>query len=254
MCAVWIPFSLILSCSGMVIGYQFPVPDFESPWILLEAQAGISKAKKEIDHGLNEVPLIVDVQVKSQDAPNEGYIFQATGGITRDDDEPEPYSGVTYIYDESKVTVCAPQRYNGAMNGYAIYTEDGDYFIGANSQRSYNVNVRVRAWRKTSLPPADFVKTGIPMEVGNTTNVSDVYLDEVHGFHEYPSMTIVRMNFIDHTRGALTAMSDAVGANFVTYRVKTWRHNSYTVHGVSKDRIRVWIDSQYAGKQNSFSI
>ncbi|XP_053389945.1 uncharacterized protein LOC128552900 [Mercenaria mercenaria] len=250
MFAVWTSLFVVLSCSGTAIGYQFPVPDFESPWLPFEAQAGKSKAMREIPHGLNEVPFIVDVQVKSLDAPNKGYIFQATGGIPRDDDEPEPYSGVVYIYDESKIIVSAPHHGNGANNGYAIYTEDGNYYTGANNQSSYSVDIRVRAWRMSSLPKADFEKTSIPMKAGNTTYrhlraiVSDVYRDEFHGFNEYPSMILVRMN-LTFTRGKLTAMADAVGANFVTYRDNIYRQNYHIVHGVSKNRIRVWIDSQY---------
>ncbi|XP_060576605.1 uncharacterized protein LOC132733893 [Ruditapes philippinarum] len=59
------------------------------------------------------------------------------------------------------------------------------------------------------------------------------------------------MNLTD-TRGKLTAMSDAVGANFVVYTAGLYRQNYHIVHGVSKERIRVWIDSQnwayiYAG-------
>jgi hypothetical protein len=69
----------IYCSAGMIKTYQFPKPDFESPWLYLQAQAETSKATKTVLHGLNEVPLFVDVQVKSLDYPNKDYIFQAIG-------------------------------------------------------------------------------------------------------------------------------------------------------------------------------
>ncbi|KAH3750068.1 hypothetical protein DPMN_184584 [Dreissena polymorpha] len=38
-----------------------------------------SLSTKKFLHGLGEVPLLVDVQVKAIDGPNKGYIFQASG-------------------------------------------------------------------------------------------------------------------------------------------------------------------------------
>ncbi|XP_060576609.1 uncharacterized protein LOC132733898 [Ruditapes philippinarum] len=155
---------------GVAKAYQFPIPDFESPWLYLQAQAGTSKAMETVMHGLNEVPIFVDVQVKSLDSPNKGYIFQAIGALPRDDDAAEPFGGVTYIYDSTQIIVCAPQHANGGNTSYAIYTENGAFYAGVNNQSSYNVEVRIRAWKKSSLPPADFERTGIHMTAGNTSN------------------------------------------------------------------------------------
>ena len=36
-------------------------------------------AKIEVDHGLGEVPILVDVQVKSLGEPNKDFMFPAVG-------------------------------------------------------------------------------------------------------------------------------------------------------------------------------
>lgn len=63
----------------MNLGAVFVKPDFQSAWIDIESSDNIAYTTKTVDHGLGEVPLLVDVQVKALDGPNQGYIFQATG-------------------------------------------------------------------------------------------------------------------------------------------------------------------------------
>lgn len=63
----------------MHVGAVFLKPDFQSAWIDIESTSDITYTTKTVDHGLGEVPLLVDVQVRALDGPNQGYIFQASG-------------------------------------------------------------------------------------------------------------------------------------------------------------------------------
>ena len=53
-------------------------PDFESNWTTLISQDP-GMASLTLDHGLGELPAIVDIQVKSLDEPNMDFIFPASG-------------------------------------------------------------------------------------------------------------------------------------------------------------------------------
>ncbi|KAH3730432.1 hypothetical protein DPMN_056419 [Dreissena polymorpha] len=59
------------------------LPDYESAWTDIASSSNSSNSTssyKVFAHKLGEVPILVDVQVKAIDGPNEGYIFQASGG------------------------------------------------------------------------------------------------------------------------------------------------------------------------------
>lgn len=55
-----------------------PPPAFESTWLTMLSKS-INQYKLTLQHGLGEIPLLVDVEVKSLDTPNEGFIFPAVG-------------------------------------------------------------------------------------------------------------------------------------------------------------------------------
>jgi hypothetical protein len=65
------------------------------------------------------------------------------------------------------ITICILSQYVFYHN---IPPENGDFYTGVNNQKRYNVEVRIRAWKKSSLPPADFERTGIRMKAGQTSN------------------------------------------------------------------------------------
>ena len=50
-------------------------PDFVSDWLTIS----FNDSMMEIEHGLGEAPLLVDVQVKATSGPNSGYIFPGIG-------------------------------------------------------------------------------------------------------------------------------------------------------------------------------
>ena len=53
-------------------------PDFQSSWTTLKSTV-VEEAAVTINHGLGEVPAIVDVQVKSIEEPNKDFVFSGVG-------------------------------------------------------------------------------------------------------------------------------------------------------------------------------
>lgn len=57
-------------------------PNFDSGWLNINSDTNITNTTKYVAHGLGETPLLVDVQVKAVDGPNQGYIFPAVGRLS----------------------------------------------------------------------------------------------------------------------------------------------------------------------------
>ena len=56
-------------------------PDFESDWTTMKSQSSTPELTTlTLDHDLGELPVLVDVQVKSMNEPNLDFIFPASGG------------------------------------------------------------------------------------------------------------------------------------------------------------------------------
>ncbi|KAL4228991.1 hypothetical protein ACF0H5_012030 [Mactra antiquata] len=219
---------------------ELPLPDFDSGWFPLISQHR-SYSITNIPHNLGEVPLLVDVRVKVLDGPNKGYIFKATGGVPRDDDENTKYGGVVYIYNDKSFIISSPNAYNALQKvGSAVYTEQGPYYTGPNQQISHSVAVNARAWLAKTLPPPDF-KRSVSVKAGNLSLPSENYIEEEHGLNEYPPMVIARLKFTSYE----TWMSECVGGNFITYTHGGNPPNSYIVYGFNNKMIRVWVDSMF---------
>jgi len=58
-----------------------PDADYQSPWLPIRAYDPSSR--QVFHHGFRELPILVDVQVKSRDDPNEDFIFQAIGNANQ---------------------------------------------------------------------------------------------------------------------------------------------------------------------------
>lgn len=77
-------FYIILICQACLyintvcLVYSLKTPDYDSMWLPIASNT-VGNDKIKVNHELGEIPLIVDVQVKSKDTPNEDYIFQAVG-------------------------------------------------------------------------------------------------------------------------------------------------------------------------------
>ncbi|XP_065940482.1 uncharacterized protein [Magallana gigas] len=58
-------------------------------------------------HPLNEYPAKVDVQIRVTEGAQE-HIFSGIGSCQRDDDDPNPYGGIVYIYNHEEVKLYTP--------------------------------------------------------------------------------------------------------------------------------------------------
>lgn len=87
----------------------------------MEAQNS-QKSEITVRHGLNELPSLVDVQVKPEDGFNDGFIFPGIGSAQRDDDLNTPYGGIVYMYNENTTVLMAPNKNDDFSSGSIIYT------------------------------------------------------------------------------------------------------------------------------------
>jgi hypothetical protein len=127
-----------------VLQYFHYPPDFDSGWSNMSAQQGVN-SYRQYDHNLGQYPAHVKVLTRAVDGNNNGFIFEATGGNGGDDEQNE-YGGCIFAYDQNRIRIWLPSRYNGTASGYAIMVSDG-WGGDVNFQASFNAQVRVLAWR-----------------------------------------------------------------------------------------------------------
>ncbi|XP_053376340.1 uncharacterized protein LOC123534398 isoform X2 [Mercenaria mercenaria] len=216
----------------IVKGGSLPWPDFESGW--LPIKNGLEHvARLNIDHGLGEIPVLVDVSVKIKD-----HIFPASGFRP---DHPKERSGpVVYIYDDMYVNVSTSPIEDPL---YRIFPTVLRQYEGKNLVIMGEANVRIRAWRYSSFPAEDFKKSGIMLKA-NTSKVSDSYAEVNHNLDEMPCLVIVRMKMY---HGDSTIMADGVGSSMQVFADVPDRTNAYLVYGYSNTTFRLWVDSSIYG-------
>ncbi|XP_052770544.1 uncharacterized protein LOC128210316 [Mya arenaria] len=246
--------SLVLICLLAInkTALGLSVPDYESMWIPMRS-GDSEQARVTVKHGLGETPLLVDVQVKAMHEPNKDFIFTGIGGRPRDDDESEPFGGVIYYYNNEKIVASAPIKNSKlGRDGFAIYTENGTYFSGRNSQEEDHVHVRFRAWRAGSLPTPDMNKTAVPVRA-RSADPSELYVTTAHGLDAYPALVLVRAKLIDGQMPGY--MADSVGASFVSYPDDN-PDNEYFIHAFNDRNIRVWVSDTglLAGGSDGYEI
>lgn len=72
-----------------------------------------------IPHPLNEYPAKVDVQIRVTEG-SQHQIFSGIGSCQRDDDDPNAYGGIVYIYNHQEVKLYTP-----IISGIHSYNLDG---------------------------------------------------------------------------------------------------------------------------------
>ncbi|XP_053383569.1 uncharacterized protein LOC123564799 [Mercenaria mercenaria] len=202
----------------------------------MKAQVGTNTTLLTVAHELGEAPLLVDVQVSVTSGGNKGYIFPGSGCRARDDDQDEGYGGIIYIYNDVYIKVSSPIKANDHL-GRCVYTGKSPYWEGPYSTDSYTAKVRVRAWKKSTLPSADFTETGILISRGTPS-----YVERSHGLSDYPTLVISRTKFPASLKTYPDYYSDSVGASMGMYD-GTSTQNAFVVYGFSKNNIRAWAPS-----------
>ncbi|XP_033755697.1 uncharacterized protein LOC117338453 [Pecten maximus] len=100
-------------------------PAFISNFTSMRAQSA-TESTLTIAHGLGEVPIKVEVQVRpSPGRPNTEYVFPGLGSAQSDDDLPQTYGGVVYKYNDQYVMLAVPAKNNHSPTGVTIYTVSG---------------------------------------------------------------------------------------------------------------------------------
>ncbi|XP_063446784.1 uncharacterized protein LOC134726313 [Mytilus trossulus] len=151
-------------------------PDFISSWKSISAYIN---PEVDISHGLNELPLKVEVQVKVFDTfLNKDMWFLATGSAQRGKDNALPFGGVLYVYNNETIKIMAPGP-KGCTNpnctGSLVYLGESNTFNGNDSiTRSFSAgHVRARVWRACSLPRPQFVSEEIQMSSGDFKSLTN---------------------------------------------------------------------------------
>ena len=123
--------------------HRVPQADYDSGWFTMTSQSN-SLSKVDKSHNFGYYPSQVKVLVKGTEGAYNGWIFEA-GGLSTKDDDNDSYGGVIYAYNQNKVRVFLPKKSNGTTHGHAIFLADG--WAEGESYQSHNVQVRVLCWQ-----------------------------------------------------------------------------------------------------------
>ena len=123
--------------------HRVPQADYDSGWFTMTSQSN-SLSKVDKSHNFGYYPSQVKVLVKGTEGTYNGWIFEA-GGLSTKDDDNDSYGGVIYAYNTQKVRVFLPKKSNGTTHGHAIFLADG--WAEGESYQSHNVQVRVLCWQ-----------------------------------------------------------------------------------------------------------
>lgn len=179
-----------------------------------------------IEHGLGDIPLKVDIQVKVND-----QVFPGQRSVQSEDDSGIPYGGINYVYNVTHVILVVPQRHNQERTGMAIYTgETSGEWLGNETIQASEVLVRVRVWGQGRLPAPDFSLNWIPMDNRKT------FVEVEHEFNSYPMLEVVQEKACGWTE-------DASGSVMTPGKDGHNRHIGGAVYGVSQNSVTIWTVS-----------
>jgi hypothetical protein len=129
-------------------------PDFESPRFRMcsNCESGAcswsagryDKSFQQITHGLGKMPSRVLVSTYMTTSRNNGYRWEAISGAGGDDEQHQR-TGLVYGYDNDEVTLWAPTRSNGRVDGRIAGVIDG-WGNNVNNQVEQCVMVDVKVW------------------------------------------------------------------------------------------------------------
>ncbi|XP_033755208.1 uncharacterized protein LOC117338115 isoform X2 [Pecten maximus] len=219
-------------------GGCFKPPDFTSPYILMEAQT--DQSKEIVEHGLNEVPIKVDVQVRAINTTDP--VFPGLGSSQRDDDEPAPYGGVVYKYNDISVVLYAPNRNDGSSSGTIIYTGN-DTWNGPHHQTEDRAEVRAKVWTNCSFPKPQFDSDWFPMAVNNG---SQSFKEIAHGLGTYPEYVSVQIKDKNSNW-----YSDGIGSAMTVQNLTPQSAWGGVIYGFNESHVRIWVPGFDSGSMYS---
>ena len=212
------------------------LPSFVSQWFPMASQ-NPNLAERVIEHGLNELPVKVDIQMKSTFSSDDKWIFPGDCVLQSDDDVLYEYSRVVYIYNETHVNLRAPNKINNKASGILVSTgSDNGRFIQNSTYRFSSGLVRVRAWLRKDFPRPTYCSDWLPLD---TCDRQKSFYELRHGLSEYPVMVSVQIRLLSGF------VSEGMGAVMSSLR---WYSNTGGVlYGYDDKSVRIW--SSYVSRE-----
>ncbi|XP_060075295.1 uncharacterized protein LOC132554984 [Ylistrum balloti] len=211
-----------------VCGGCFKAPDFTSSYILMEAQT--DQSEEIVEHGLNEVPIKVDVQVKPINTSD--YVFPGLGSAQRDDDEPGTYGGVVYKYNDISVVLYVPNRNDDSSSGTIIYTGNNTW-TGSFIMTENRAEVRAKVWTNCSFPAPQFDSDWFPISVNNG---SRSFKEIPHGLGTYPEYVSVQIKDKNSNW-----YSDGIGSAMNIQSLNQQSAWGGVIYGFNDSHVRIWV-------------
>ncbi|XP_071128123.1 uncharacterized protein [Mytilus edulis] len=236
---MWIIFLAFVNTLVFDISNALAPPDVISDWMPIKAY---DNPEVDISHGLNELPLKVEVQVKVFDRfLNKDMFFLATGSAQKGNDNNLPFGGVLYLYNNETIKILAPGPTNCTRpecTGFLVYLGNSSKFHGNSSTtRSFSAGtVRARVWRACSLPKPQFISDEIPMSSGDFKSLT-------HG--QRPTWVIVRVHI---EQGWIY---EAQGSVF--YETSSGAFGG-VVFAFSGSQIRLWVPKRGPGPSKANGV
>ncbi|CAG2195300.1 unnamed protein product [Mytilus edulis] len=186
----------------------------------------------EWHHGLKEIPVKVDIQVKPWTTGGESeYYFPGVGSGQRSDDVNSPYGGIVYKYSKESVVLYAPNRHDGYPSGYAVYT-GGSNWNGPIQQAESNVSVRIRVWGQQHFPEPDFFTNWTSINIGNV--MKEIH----HQLEAQPEYVVLQIKL-----GNTKCIADGIG--YVMALGDQMKYNKWggVLYGYDNSTIRIWTNT-----------
>ena len=214
-------------------------PSFVSQWFLMKSQ-DVDLSERVIEHGLNDLPIKADVQIKATAGPGEEWIFTGDCVFQSEDDLNDEYGGVVYLYNETHVHLRAPKKNNNRESGVLINTgEQSERFIQESSYRFTAGLVRVRAWLQEDFPSPVYTSDWLSL---NTEDSKKSFYEISHGLSEYPAFVTVQI------RSDSGFVSEGMGA--VMSSLRAWADTGGVLYGYDDKTVRIW--TSYVSKEGRF--
>lgn len=199
-----------------------------SKWFNVESQSNAPTRvafTSEMEEGCNELPLKVEVQMKST---SQGDFVFLGGGITqRLDISGTPYGGVVYKYKEDgSIRIMAPKT--SMASGVSLFT-GASAWEGVTQVKETKVKVRYRAWCRCNLPVPGFESYWTDINVFNKS-----YVEIVHGLGVTPDMVIVQLRHGSTPRDWVTDVTGSMSSS------EKGTRKSGLIYGYDSSKIRIW--------------
>lgn len=208
-------------------------PSYISKWFHMKAYDSNNKwSKVIIEHGLNELPVKVDVQVKSMSGADNDWIFTGASATLADDDTGEDYGGAVYFYNETHVILSVPVASNtNKRQGYVVTTgHRNEYFIGSHHYKYNEGLVRIRIWLPYSFPTPSYSSQWHAL---NIADADKSFHTIRHGLSSYPALVTVQVR-------SQNMISEAVGSSLHFKVTSRYSNGGGVVYGVDDRMVRIW--------------